>query len=324
MPAALPRHRLGGDHIVVIDAGKSTLRAAHFAGERLLARHDEPEGLPHPENAGAHEVVLDRVEQALHRLGHGPCRTLVLAATGIRRIGAPESRLRTALERRLDCEVLLANDVVAAYLGALGPRPGVLLQAGTGSLVLAVTEGRDPVLLDGWGHLAGDRGSGFALGRAGLRAAFGALDGLAPPTALTAMLLGAGPEQTIRDLYASSAQTRDVAALAPLVLRAAGEGDDVALAAVREVAGALVEMAAAAGARLGDTQLTLLPVAAVGGLFADELFRSTVAGALREQLPHTELRSGAGDALQGGRLLATTRDDPVTRQLTSAFRKESP
>lgn len=138
------------------------------------------------------------------------------------------------------------------------------------------------------------------------------------------MLLGAGPEQTIRDLYASSAQTRDVAALAPLVLRAAGEGDDVALAAVREVAGALVEMAAAAGARLGDTQLTLLPVAAVGGLFADELFRSTVAGALREQLPHTELRSGAGDALQGGRLLATTRNDPVTRQLTSAFRKESP
>src|SRR5699024_4477495 len=88
------------------------------------------------------------------------------------------------------------------------------------------------------------------------------------------------------------------------------EGDDVALAAVREVAGALVEMAAAAGARLGDPQLTLLPVAAVGGLFADALFRSTVARALREQLPHPELRPGAGGALPARRLLAPTSADP--------------
>src|SRR5690625_903348 len=322
MPAALPRHRLGGDHIVVIDAGKSTLRAAHFAGERLLARHDEPEGLPHPENAGAHEVVLDRVEQALHRLGHGPCRTLVLAATGIRRIGAPESRLHTALERRLDCEVLLANDVVAAYLGALGPRPGVLVQAGTGSLVLAVAAGRSPVLLDGWGHLAGDRGSGFALGQAGLRAAFRALDGISPPTALTAML-GDDPEQTIRDLYASSTQTREVAALAPLVLQAAADADDAALAVVADVVCELVDMVLAAGRRLGDAHLTSLPVAVVGGLFADSLFRASVTDGLHERLPHVDLLVGAGDALQGGRLLATTSHDPFTRKLSSAFRNEN-
>jgi len=323
MVGALPRQRVDGDRIAVIDAGKSTLRAAVFAGEQMLARHDEPEGLPHPEAPGAQEAVLGKVEGALHHLGHSPYRALVLAATGIRGIGPSESRLHAALARRWECEVLLVNDVVAAYLGALGPRPGVLVQAGTGSLVLALTEGRSPVLLDGWGHLAGDRGSGFALGQAGLRAAFCAFDGTAPPTALTATLLGADPEQTIRGLYASTTQTRDVAALAPLVLRAAADADDAALAAVSEVAAALVDMVLTAGRRLDDPQLARLPVAVVGGLFADSLFHDSVARGLREHLPHVDLLVGAGDALQGGRLLATTRHDPLTRQLTSAFRNEN-
>lgn len=323
MVGALPRHRVDGDRIVVIDAGKSTLRAAVFAGEHLLARHDEPEGLPHPETSGAQQSVLAAVENALHRLGHDPYVTLVLAATGFREIGPPEARLRAALAERWECEVLLANDVVAAYLGAFGPHSGVLVQAGTGSLVLALTEGRAPVLLDGWGHLAGDRGSGFALGRAGLRAAFDALDGTAPPTVLTAVLLGAGPEQTIRDLYASSTQTRDVAALAPLVLRAAADADEAALAAVSEVTSALVDMVRIAGRRLEDPQLARLPVALVGGLFAEPLFREAVAHGLRKHLPHVDPRLGAGDALQGGRLLATTSHDPFTRQLTSAFRNEN-
>lgn len=324
MVGALPHDSVDGDRVVVIDAGKSTLRAAIFAAEQVLARHDELEGLPHLAGPGAQETVLARVEDAVHHLGHAPYRTLVLAATGIRGIGQSESRLHAALARRWECEVLLANDVVAAYLGALGPRPGVLIQAGTGSLVLALTEGRAPVLLDGWGHLAGDRGSGFAVGRAGLRAAFCALDGTAPPTALTAMLLGTDPEQTIRDLYASTTQTRDVAALAPIVLRAAADADGAALAAVSEVATALVDMVLAAGRRLDDPQLTRLPVAVVGGLFADDLFRSTVIKGLREHLPHVDLHVGADDALHGGRLLATTRDDPITRQLTSAFRNENP
>ena len=47
--------------------------------------------------------------------------------------------------------------------------------------MLALLEGDEPVVLDGWGHLGWDRGSGFALGRAGLRAAFDSLDGLARP-----------------------------------------------------------------------------------------------------------------------------------------------
>lgn len=305
--------------MVVIDAGKSTMRAAVFSGERVLARHCAETGFPHPEAPGAQGIVLERLQDVLRALQHGPYDVMVLATTGVRAIGAAELELQSALAQRWECEVLVANDVVAAYLGALGPFPGVLVQAGTGSLVLGVAEGNPPVRLDGWGPLAGDRGSGFALGRAGLRAAYAALDGTGPPTALTTQLTDPDPEQVIRDLYASSTPIKDVAARARTVLRTAADGDQVALDVVSMIATALVDMILAAGRRLGDPQLHDLPVAGVGGLFADHLFATAVAEHLREHRPGVKVLEGDGDALDGGRLLATTRDDPITRLLTCAF-----
>ncbi|MGO1199360.1 MAG: BadF/BadG/BcrA/BcrD ATPase family protein [Brachybacterium sp.] len=322
MVGAQRRQCVDDRRIAVIDAGKSTTRAAVFNGDQLLARRTGSEGFPHPESHGALDSVLRSVDEALKPLGHDPYDVLVLAATGIRRIGATEFRVQAALAERWRCEVLVENDVVVAYLGALGPCPGILVQAGTGSLVLAVAEEKSPVVLDGWGHLAGDRGSGFALGRAGLRAAFSALDGTGPPTSLVPLIVGADPEQTIRTLYASSSQTRDVAALAPRVLRAAADGDPAALAAVEQATGELVAQVLTAGRRLEDPLLAELPVAGIGGLFEDFFFRNTVEQGLRAQLPHARLLDGAGDALDGGRLLAATRHEPLTRLLTSAFRNE--
>ena len=308
--------------IVVIDAGKSTVRAAVFVGERVLARHRDDEGFPHPGAPGARELGLELVGRALHSLGGAPYDLVVLAATGIRTIGAAERSLRTSLTEHLGCEVIVANDVVAAYLGAFGPSSGVLVQAGTGSLVLGVADGRPPVHLDGWGHLAGDRGSGFALGRAGLRAACSALDGTGADTELARHLAGPDPEQVIRDLYSSVSPVKDVAALAPTVLRTAAAGDRAALDVVTTIAQELAAMIRTAARRLGDPHLEVLPVAGVGGLFADRLFADTVTAQLREHCPGAEVRESAGDALEGGRLLATAREHPITRLLTTACRNE--
>lgn len=322
MVGAQRRKYVDDRRIAVIDAGKSTTRAAVFAGEALLERRSLHVGFPHPEAPGAHDAVLRAVHETLELLGDGPYDVLVLAATGIRRIGTTEFRVQAALAQHLQCEVLIENDVIAAYLGALGPRAGILVQAGTGSLVVAASERTPPVVLDGWGYLAGDRGSGFALGRAGLRTAFAAVDGTGPPTALRPLITGDDPEQTIRSLYGSGSQARDIAALAPAVLRAAADGDDPALLAVKAVAAELVAMVLAAGRQMADPQLAVLPVAETGGLFENDLFRTTVERGLHEQLPHVRLLHSASDALEGGRLLATTGHEPLTRMLTSAFRNE--
>lgn len=175
------------------------------------------------------------------------------------------------------------------------------------------------VRIDGWGHLAGDRGSGFALGRAGLQAAFAAVDGTGPETALATVIAGEDPERTIRDLYSSPAPVRQVAALARHVLDAAQAGDGSALDAVGAIAGELGAMILAAGSRLGDPQFESLRLARSGGLFESALFTGAVEEQLSAAAPGARWVEHPEDALRGGLLLALRQyAPPSSSQLIDA------
>lgn len=81
-----------------------------------------------------------------------------------------ERRRQGGRLRRVARKVGVISDAQAAYLGALGAKPGLLILAGTGSIVL----GRDSrgrwVRRGGLGPLLGDEGSAFWIGREWLRA----------------------------------------------------------------------------------------------------------------------------------------------------------
>lgn len=93
---------------------------------------------------------------------------LVVATRGV--WTAPERRRH---ERRLGAlarKVTVLSDAQAAYLGALGERPGLLVLAGTGSIVVGRTSRGRWVRRGGFGPLLGDEGSAFWIGREWLRA----------------------------------------------------------------------------------------------------------------------------------------------------------
>lgn len=104
--------------------------------------------------------------------------TAVVGAAGFATLGdALRAELPGALAREPGVRrVALAADAVTAYVGALGPRPGAVLAAGTG-LIAVGTDLKTWRRTDGWGHLLGDCGSGAWIGRAGLEAALRAHDG---------------------------------------------------------------------------------------------------------------------------------------------------
>ncbi|GIV62294.1 MAG: hypothetical protein KatS3mg044_1160 [Rhodothermaceae bacterium] len=114
--------------------------------------------------------------------------------------------------------VEVVPDVWIAHEGAFDGAGGVLVLAGTGSIVLARDRHGGFHRAGGWGYLLGDEGSGYAIGLAGLRAVAGAFDG-GPATTLTARLARhhgiTSPEQLIRRVYA----TRRREAFPPAVLR---------------------------------------------------------------------------------------------------------
>jgi N-acetylglucosamine kinase-like BadF-type ATPase len=228
------------------------------------------------------DVVTDRVSGALE----GAMRTSDPAAVAACVVGlagasqyAADPDIGRAFEgiwqaAGLACPVHVISDVAVAFAAGT-PRPnGVVLVAGTGAVAAEIRD-REPVTIHGgFGWLVGDDGSGFWIGRQALRTTLATLDGRAPMSALSQLILdwyaigeladlaptdGAGPPPTgdARQPSPGSAIYRprpivalirevnrrppiSLADLAPLVMRAHAAGDHAAAGIVTEAAGLLM------------------------------------------------------------------------------------
>ncbi|HEY2383718.1 MAG TPA: BadF/BadG/BcrA/BcrD ATPase family protein [Terriglobia bacterium] len=83
--------------------------------------------------------------------------------------------------------VIIESDAFISSIGAIGVDPGLLLIAGTGSIVIGRDTDRAMFRVGGWGPYFGDEGSGFWIGREAVRAALRALDSEAPNEFATRM-----------------------------------------------------------------------------------------------------------------------------------------
>lgn len=183
------------------------------------------------------------------------------------------------------------SDAYIACLGAHGGENGAILILGTGSQGLLMRDGV-VTTLGGWGFALSDEGSGAILGRAGLRAAILAHDGLAPRTDLTdALLAGFDDDPAAAVLWARTATPRDYGAQAPVIIAHADKGDPVALGLLGE-ATAMVACMIDRLVVLGATHVALM-----GGLAA--VYRGRLPSRLAPVLVEPR-----GDALDGALLLA--------------------
>ncbi len=228
---------------VGVDAGGTWLRvlAADGLGRRQIMRRPASRDLP---------AALGAIWQRW-RLGRAGVAHLVVATRGV--WTAPERHATAASLRDLARRVTVLSDAEAAHLGALGGRPGLLVLAGTGSIVLGRSARGLWVRAGGLGPLFGDGGSSFAIGR----------DWLAAAHPSRARRLSRDPHAVAR-----------IAALAPRVLGLARRGRGPARLAVTRSAFALaLSMRAAAGeARLSSP----ISVSWAGSLLEDRAYRSQV------------------------------------------------
>jgi N-acetylglucosamine kinase-like BadF-type ATPase len=267
---------------VGIDGGGTRSRALALDRDgRERARSEGPAALVREGEAGEAVAVV----ASLVRDIAAPDRTVASLVVGLAGAGRPATRaaIRDALlARALGSAVEVVPDIDVAYHDAFGSGAGILLLSGTGSIALGrAGDGRE-ARAGGWGSALGDEGSGWGLGREGLRAVVRAADGRGPATDLTEALLAAVKAPSPRDLIAwmDAARKRDVAALAPVVLAAASAGDAVAVALAEDAARQLV--AAVDAVRRALEPWDGAPaVALAGGLLAGSgAFRSRVEGQL--------------------------------------------
>ncbi|HET7056428.1 MAG TPA: BadF/BadG/BcrA/BcrD ATPase family protein, partial [Thermomicrobiales bacterium] len=165
---------------------------------------------------------------------------------------------------------------------------GVVLIAGTGSIALGRDANGNTARAAGWGHLMGDEGSGYDIGRRGLMAAARAADGRGPETGLLEALMRHFEVDRPLDMIAPAYRSTEkaaIASLASIVFECAQVGDEVAAAIITAAASELAHAAIAAGSQLGlDNEP--MPLALAGGLMIGHpSFRNEVVRVIRAARP---------------------------------------
>jgi len=217
----------GADYLLGVDGGGTGCRARiEDADGNVLGQ-----GLSGPATTrlgidAAWASIAKAFGAAIAEAGFGPteiARTHAgIGLAGIGRKGALEA-LRAIAHPFASIDFV--SDGVGACLGAHSGQDGAIVIAGTGSIGLGFVDGRD-LRVGGYGFPISDEGSGAALGLKVVQLALRAHDGRHERTALLAEVMQRFEGDPMAAVaWMDRASATDYAALAPMVMRHADQGD---------------------------------------------------------------------------------------------------
>lgn len=203
----------------------------------------------------------------------GDCEALCIGAAGVSN-DRMESLIEKSLKNTGIAKWKLVGDHEIALWGALEGRPGIAVVAGTGSICCGRNASGSRVRIGGWGHLLGDEGSGYAIGRDALKAVTHYWDGFGEKTSLVTAIekeLQLSERQEMI-AYVYSNDKSSVAKVSRIVEAQAATGDSVALAVLKEQANQLSILAETVCRRL---HMECGEVALLGGLLENDTIYRT-------------------------------------------------
>jgi glucosamine kinase len=198
--------------------------------------------------------------------------------------------------------VMVVSDAVATLEGAFDGKPGMILISGTGSILCA--KGIDGTVhrIGGWGRFIGDEGSGYAIGQACLAAIARELDGRGKRTMMTEIFKERFTTRTLDSLIVNVYQRDfDIASVAPVAIKAAEKGDEIAVEIITRNVDQLVEHVSAMLNKLGYP----LPLVVEGSLLStDNFYSRKFKDELKDKFPQIEIGNPEFPPAVGAALLA--------------------
>lgn len=185
--------------------------------------------------------------------------------------------------------VVLENDSFGALMSVRGKFSGNVLAVGTGAVSLGVDTEGHVFRVGGWGHLIGDQGSGYDIGRKALAATVASFDGYGPKSLLETTLTEHLGLLQVRDvscwLYQSQRTNNEVAALVPVVVETARLGDYISRCILDESGQALGFLTRALLRKTKGTEIGV-----VGGIFNIwDSIRHPFLATVREEFPNLQI-----------------------------------
>jgi glucosamine kinase len=319
----------GGTKTTCALGDESQLIATATAGPCNIVRVGE---------AQARESLQQSVRQVCAAAGITPAQ---VAHTCVGGSGAARPEL-AAIVRRILAEILpstidVVGDIQTSLEAAFHTGPGVIVIAGTGSIVYGRDRAGNTLRAGGWGFAIGDEGSAHWIGRAAITAVLRAADPrdgtpasatssigvpqswvphVSPPlrdvgvrapqaSALAAALCKAWGVTSLDDLAraANSTPPPDFATLSPAVIACE---DDLAHQVLSRAGRELAQLVAVVSQRLfAKEDAVTVPVAMIGGVFRhSHQVRGDFYNELRQLDPRTEMNPQVVDPVEGALRMA--------------------
>jgi N-acetylglucosamine kinase-like BadF-type ATPase len=308
--------------VLAIDGGNSKTDVALVAADGTLLASARGAGI------NAHETGIDRmaltldtvIKEAAGQLGTLPPGGIAqhtVACLANADLPEEEAEHAAALEALgWTPAVTVVNDTFAILRAGLTDAAtrhwGVAVVCGAGINCVGVApDGRVTRFL-ALGTTSGDWGGGYGLGVEALWHAIRAEDGRGPATQLAASVPAyfgvARVEDVTLGLHKRTIDDDELTGLAPVLLRAADEGDPVARAVVNRLADEIAVMAITAMRRLGLTTLAT-PVVLGGGVMTarNALLMSGITAQLSGAAPGAQVRVIDVPPVVGAALLGLDR-----------------
>jgi N-acetylglucosamine kinase-like BadF-type ATPase len=302
----------GRRHVAGIDGGATKTLAAVLS----LNTFEISLGRGGPSNVdavgaeAAAAAIRDALREALSEGGvdDGDVGTAVVGLAG-----TPSDELAHSVQTDFSPGAwYFVNDVIAAWAAGTWLEPGVAVISGTGSHVFGVNAAGESWRTGGWGHVLGDEGSGYWLGRHGMKAALHYRDGSGPETALLEAAVAFYRLDAIEDLqalvYGKPLTKSEIAAFTQEVEKAAAAADRVAVGLFETAANDLARQVCAPIVTLGlDGPFK---VALVGGVFtSSRRLRDPFEAAVLQFAPDAQFVVPEIPPVGGSLLLALRAED---------------
>jgi len=234
----------------------------------------------------------------------------------------------TALGKR---RIVRHDSVIALYAATLG-RPGIVVNAGTGSFAAGIGIDGKVIRAGGWGSIIDDEGSAYDIGRLGIRAALRALDGRETKTAIARLLTRRLKLRTLDDIvhevYEKPMTVKEISAISKLVAEAASHGDRAARNIFAYEGRILARLVAAIAGRLDMTQ-SKPEVYCTGGVFkSGATIMNPFRRELRKDVSRFTIRRPKFEPVTGAFILALGEHGIETRgrvltNLQASYRRHS-
>ena len=219
------------------------------------------------------------------------------------RIGQRVADLTDVGKRR----IVVHDSVIALYAATLG-RPGIVVNAGTGSFAAGIDADGRTIRAGGWGNIIDDEGSAYDIGRLGIRATLRALDGTERKTAIGKLLVRKfklhALEDIIHEVYKKPMTVEEISSISKLVAQAAVNGDQAARNIFVYEGRALANFVSTIARRLDITR-SKPDIYCTGGVFkAGPVLLNPFRRELRKTVPRFVLRHPRFEPVIGAFILA--------------------